>query len=70
MVFRRQIEPRCAYCIHGEQIEEDRVLCIRKGVSSPGGSCPAFAYDPFRRVPPRPAQPDFSSLKDEDFSLE
>ena len=36
---------------------------------SPGGCCSSFAYDPLKRVPPRPATPDFSRLKDDDFVL-
>lgn len=70
MLFRKEIEPRCGYCIHGDQVEEDTVLCPRKGVCSPGGHCRSFVYDPFRRTPPKNALPDFSKLKDEDFSLE
>lgn len=69
MLFRKDMEPRCAYCVHGEQVSEEQVLCIRKGVCSPGGSCAAFQYDPFRRTPPRPAQPDFSRFQEEDFTL-
>lgn len=70
MLFRKDIEPRCAYCAHGEQIGEDSVICLKKGVSSAGSHCRSFTYDPFKRVPPHPAEPDFSKLKDEDFSLE
>ena len=70
MLFRKEIEPRCAYCVHGEQVEDDVVLCLKKGVCSPGGHCRSFSYDPFRRTPPKSAAPDFSRLKDEDFSLE
>jgi len=46
------------------------VLCAKKGVVSPGGSCAYFKYDPLKRVPPRPAEVDFSKLKDEDFRLD
>ena len=44
-------------------------MCIKKGVVPAGYSCRSFKYDPLKRVPPRPAAPDFSRLKDEDFSL-
>ncbi len=69
MLFTKDIEPRCAYCERGTHLEEGSILCIKKGVVSPGASCRAFQYDPFKRVPPRPQMPDFSRLKDADFSL-
>ena len=69
MLFQKNIEPRCAYCQRGTQLDEEKVLCARKGVVSPGSSCRAFRYDPLKRVPPPPVVPDFSKLKDEDFLL-
>lgn len=69
MLFSKSIEPRCAYCRRGAQLEGDTILCVKKGLVSPGGSCRKFKYDPFKRVPPKPVLPDFSKLQDEDFSL-
>ena len=69
MLFQKSIDPRCAYCAKGSPLEKDTVLCPKKGVVNAGSSCRSFKYDPFKRVPPAPAQPDFSKLKDEDFSL-
>lgn len=69
-LFQEGIEPRCAYCAHGAALEEDKVLCARKGVVSPGGSCHRFQYDPLKRVPPRPSSLDTSKLKEEDFRLD
>ena len=69
MLFRKEIEPRCAYCKHGGDIGGDRVICAKKGIVPAGEHCRSFVYDPFRRVPPAPAVPDFSRLKDEDFEL-
>lgn len=69
MLFQKSIEPRCAYCVRGSALEKDTVLCPKKGVVSAGGSCRAFQYDPLKRLPPAPPQPDFSKLKQEDFSL-
>ncbi len=69
MLFQKDIEPRCAYCARGTQLEEGKVLCLKRGVVSPGDSCRGFRYDPLKRVPPPPAAPDFSHLKDEDFVL-
>ena len=69
MLFQKDIEPRCAYCQRGAQLEDDKILCVRKGVVSPGGSCRRFKYDPLKRVPPPPVTPDSSRRRDEDFSL-
>lgn len=69
MLFQKNMEPRCTYCAKGTQLEEGKILCGRRGVGSPGGSCRAFQYDPLKRVPPVPAVLDFSGLKDEDFTL-
>lgn len=70
MLFQKKVEPRCAYCAKGATLEEGRILCSKKGVVSPSGRCGAFKYDPFRRVPPKPAKLDTSKLKDEDFRLD
>ncbi len=69
MLFQKKIDPRCAYCKRGVPLADDTVMCPKRGIMSPGGSCGAFRYDPMRRVPPKPASLDFSKLKDEDFSL-
>lgn len=70
MLFQKKIEPRCAYCAKGAKLGEDKILCAKKGVVSPGGSCRGFQYDPLKRVPPKPAGLDMSGLKDEDFQLD
>lgn len=69
MLFRKDMEPRCAYCQRGQQLDEAHILCLRRGVVSPGAHCPHFAYDPLKRVPPQPATVDFSHLREEDFQL-
>ena len=68
-LFQKKIEPRCAYCTHGKNLNEDQIACPKKGVMSPGSSCGAFRYDPLKRVPPRPAKLAGSSLSAEDFKL-
>ena len=69
MLFSKSIEPKCAYCQRGKPSEGDTILCIKKGVMEAGDSCSSFRNDPLKRVPPRPITPDFSRLKEEDFSL-
>lgn len=69
MLFDKKIEPRCVYCARSVSLHADSMLCAKKGVVSPGGRCRSFKYDPLKRVPPRQAAPDFSRLRNEDFSL-
>lgn len=69
MLFEKDIEPRCAYCKRGAQLDEDQVMCVKKGIVSPTGACRKFKYDPLKRVPPKPLTVDFSHLKEEDFVL-
>lgn len=67
--FRRDIEPRCAYCAHGSALSEREVACSRRGVVDAADHCRHFSYDPLRRVPPRPASLDPAAHTPEDFSL-
>ena len=68
MLFQKNIEPRCTYCQRAPHGRGEN-LCTKQGVVAPGGSCRSFKYDPLKRVPPPPVAPDFSRLKDEDFTL-
>ncbi|HIY16824.1 MAG TPA: hypothetical protein H9839_05765 [Candidatus Intestinimonas stercorigallinarum] len=69
MLFEKKIEPRCAYCTRCAPLDEETVMCLKKGVMSAADHCRAFRYDPLKRVPPRPNAPDFSRLREEDFVL-
>ena len=69
MLFQKNIEPRCTYCQRGTPLDEEKILCTKQGVVAPGGSCRSFKYDPLKRVSPPPVAPDFSKLKDDDFTL-
>ena len=69
MLFAKKIEPRCAYCQRGTALNEEQVICLKKGVVSAGGHCRAFRYDPLKRVPPKPAVLELGKLRDEDFVL-
>lgn len=69
MKLFRKMEPRCAYCQRGQQINEGDVMCVKRGIVSADAHCHAFKYDPLKRVPPRPASLDTGKLKEEDFSL-
>lgn len=69
MLFRKKIEPRCAYCQKGAPISEDEVACVKKGIVESGFHCSAFRYDPLKRVPPRPVKLETEKLSAEDFSI-
>jgi hypothetical protein len=69
MLFTKKIEPKCAYCKRGKALDEATILCRKRGIAQPEGNCGAFRYDPLKRVPPRPVTPDFSRLREEDFTL-
>lgn len=68
-LFRKNMEPRCAYCQRGSLINEREVACVRRGVVPMEYHCARFRYDPLKRTPPRPASLDTERLKQEDFSL-
>lgn len=69
MLFAKKIEPRCTYCQRGTALNEEQVVCLKKGVVSAGGRCRAFRYDPLKRVPPKPVAFELGKLRDEDFVL-
>lgn len=69
MLFRKKIEKSCAYCAHGAKLDEEQVLCTKKGVVPLCGRCRKFDYDPCKRIPPKPKAPDFEKYRKEDFSL-
>ena len=69
MLFRKSIEPRCAYCQSSAPGEPGTVICTRKGVVEEGYHCRKFRYNPLRRTPPKPVNPDFSKYDDRDYSL-
>lgn len=69
MLFRKKIEKSCAYCRFGVKLDEDAVLCSKKGIRALPGSCWKFRYDATKRIPVRPKALDFSKYNIEDFTL-
>ena len=57
MLFRKSIEPACAYCTHGYAGEDDSVICTKKGIMQPWQRCRSFNYDPLKRQPEAPLPP-------------
>lgn len=69
MLFRKKIVRSCAYCAHSARLNENELLCSKKGIRSPEDSCLSFRYDPTRRIPKKAKALDFSKYDQEDFSL-
>lgn len=68
-LFRKNMDPRCAYCMRGQQINDRDVMCVKRGIVPVEHHCHAFRYDPLKRIPPRPATLESNHLKESDFSL-
>lgn len=69
MLFRKKINKSCVYCAYGTKIDDEQVLCIKKGVVPLTGKCRKFCYDPCKRIPPKQKALDFSKYNNEDYSL-
>lgn len=69
MLFRKKIEHSCAYCRYGAALEEDHILCAKKGLKTPEDKCWRFCYDPCKRIPKKAKALDFSKYDKEDYSL-
>ena len=69
MLFRKKIQRSCSYCAFGVKLDDETVLCSRKGLRTPLGKCRKFRYDPTKRIPAKPKALDFQQYKEEDFSL-
>ena len=69
MLFRKNIEKSCAYCVHSAKISDDEVLCIKKGVVELTNKCRSFSYDPCKRTPAKAKALDCSKFEQYDFSL-
>lgn len=69
MLFRKKIERSCSYCVHSAKLDEEQVLCTKKGVQPMDGKCLRFRYDPYKRIPKKAKALDFSKYDKEDFSL-
>ena len=69
MLFRKNIERRCSYCIHSTKLDDQQVLCSKKGIMPMDGNCRKFSYDPCKRIPSKMKALDFAKYEKEDFSL-
>ncbi|MDD6188528.1 MAG: hypothetical protein PUB32_02990 [Clostridiales bacterium] len=69
MLFRKNVEPCCSYCAHSSPIDEETVICVKKGVVKSWGKCRRFEYDPLKREPETPSKPVTSGLSEDDFKI-
>lgn len=69
MLFRKKIEKSCSYCENSTSLNDEQVLCTKRGVVDACGKCRKFRYDPCKRVPLKPKAPDFDKYAGEDYSL-
>lgn len=69
MLFRKNIERSCSYCAHSAKLDDDQVLCAKRGLMSIDGKCLKFRYDPCKRIPVKAKALDFSKYDREDYSL-
>lgn len=69
MLFRKKIARSCSYCAYGTRLEDDLILCSKKGIKSIDDKCRKFKYDPCKRIPAKAKALDFSKYEEEDFSL-
>ena len=69
MLFRKKIERSCTYCLYSTKLDEDMILCAKKGIRSNELPCRKFKYDPCKRVPVKAKALDFSRYNDQDYSL-
>ena len=69
MLFRKKQPKACEYCIHGTKLNENEVLCMKKGIKKIDASCGNFIYDPCKRIPSKPKASNFSNYDDTDFTL-
>jgi hypothetical protein len=68
MLFRKDIERCCSYCLYAK-VEEENVTCAKAGNVSPDHRCWRFRYDPCKRTPPKMKAFDTEKYDDVDFSL-
>ena len=69
MLFRKKIERRCYYCQRCTKLNDEQVLCTKRGVMPADGQCVRFRYDPCKRIPGKAKALDFSKYDQEDYSL-
>lgn len=64
-LFGNSVLPACKYCTEGfYKPGEDKVLCIKRGITLPDYHCKKFEYDPLKRISERPRSPQAPETQD------
>lgn len=69
MLFRKKHPRSCSYCTRGTLVNEEEVLCEKRGIVSLDHGCRKFRYDPCKRVPCKRKALDFQQYAEDDFAL-
>ena len=69
MLFRKKMPRSCLCCEHGAILNDEEILCAKRGIVPVDNACRKFKYDPCKRIPAKPKALDFSKYSPEDFSL-
>ena len=69
MLFRKNIQRQCVYCVHGTALNDDQIHCPKKGIMNPSDHCLLFSYDPMKRIPTKSKALDFEKYEEYDYSL-
>ncbi len=49
-MFKKNMPPSCAYCAVGVLVN-DKILCVKYGITNSKNNCKKFKYDPLKRIP-------------------
>ena len=55
--------------MHGTNIADGQILCVKRGIRNQEDTCMKFRYDPCKRIPPKTKGPDLNRFNDDDFTL-
>ena len=69
MLFRKKKEKCCGLCLHAAILDEDTVMCRKKGERNFEDKCLSFVYDPCKRVPMKARALDTDKYESYDYSL-
>lgn len=69
MLFKDSEFRFCAYCALAAELDEEHMICRKKGTVLKDRRCRSFSYDPLKREPAKPVRAAFDQFRSSDFSL-
>ena len=69
MLFRKDVERCCSYCLYATKTDDENITCSKAGQVDADHCCWRFRYDPCKRTPPKMKALDTEKYNDTDFSL-